>query len=150
MSLFKINATKSYTKLTRISNVYGGGNKLRKPKMKKQSVDSIVKAVRILFRLKKENKAIQDRIIRDIRNFLSKEKKIITNDRSSHKRFSVQKGVIRNFTKFTGKHLCQCLFFNKVAGLRPATLLKKRHWHRCFPVNFVKLLRTIFLQNTSG
>ena len=28
------------------------------------------------------------------------------------------KGVLRNFTKFTGKHLCQSLFFNKVAGLR--------------------------------
>ena len=36
-------------------------------------------------------------------------------------------------------------FFNKVAGLRPATLLKKRLWHRCFPVNFAKFLRTIFL-----
>ena len=40
--------------------------------------------------------------------------------------------------------------FNKVAGLRPATLLKKRLWHRCFPVNFAKFLRTPFLQNTSG
>ena len=30
-----------------------------------------------------------------------------------------------NFAKFTGKHLCQSLFFNKVAGLGPATLLKK-------------------------
>ena len=57
-------------------------------------------------------------------------------------RCSVKKGVLRNFTKFTGKHLCQSLFFNKVAGLRPATLLKKRLWHRCFPVNFVKFLRT--------
>ena len=38
--------------------------------------------------------------------------------------------------------------FNKVAGLRPATLLKKRLWHRCFPVNFAKFLRTPFLQNT--
>ena len=27
---------------------------------------------------------------------------------------------------------------------------KKRLWHRCFPVNFVKLLRTPFLQNISG
>ena len=27
--------------------------------------------------------------------------------------------------KFTGIHLWQSLFFNKVAGLRPATLLKK-------------------------
>ena len=25
-------------------------------------------------------------------------------------------------------------------GLRPATLLKKRLWHRCFPVNFAKFL----------
>ena len=30
------------------------------------------------------------------------------------------------------------------AGLRPATLLKKRLWHRCFPVNFAKFLRTPF------
>ena len=46
-----------------------------------------------------------------------------------------KKGVFRNFTKFTGKHQCQSLFFNKVAGLRP---------HTCFPVNFVKFLRTSF------
>ena len=26
----------------------------------------------------------------------------------------------------------------------------KRLWHRCFPVNFVKFLRTPFLQNSSG
>ena len=26
----------------------------------------------------------------------------------------------------------------------PATLLKKRLWHKCFPVNFVKFLRTPF------
>ena len=63
---------------------------------------------------------------------------------------SVKKGVLGNFTKFTGKHLCQSLFFNEVAGLRPATLLKKRLWYRCFPVNFAKFLRTLFLQSTSG
>ena len=40
--------------------------------------------------------------------------------------------------------------FNSVAGLRPATLLKKRLWHRCFPVNFAKFLRAPFFQNTSG
>ena len=33
---------------------------------------------------------------------------------------------------------------------QPATLLKKRLWHRCFPVSFAKFLRTPFLQNTSG
>ena len=47
-----------------------------------------------------------------------------------------KKVVLRNFTKFTGKYLCQ--------SLRPATLLKKRLWHRCFPANFVKFLRTSF------
>ena len=31
----------------------------------------------------------------------------------------LQKGILENFAKFTGKHLCQSLFFNKVAGLRP-------------------------------
>ena len=40
--------------------------------------------------------------------------------------------------------------FDKVAGLRPATLLKKCLLHRCFPVNFDKSLRIPFLQNTSG
>ena len=52
-----------------------------------------------------------------------------------------KKGVLKNFAKFTEKHLCQSLFFNKV---RPATLLKKRLWHRCFPVNFAKFSRTHF------
>ena len=37
--------------------------------------------------------------------------------RSSHRRCSVRKGVLRNFAKFTGKHLCQSFLFNKVAGL---------------------------------
>ena len=41
------------------------------------------------------------------------------------------------------------LFFNKFAGLRSATLLKKRLWYRCFLVNSAKFLRTPFLQNSS-
>ena len=62
----------------------------------------------------------------------------------------MEKGVLQNFTKFTGKDQCRSLFFNKVAaGLRPATLLKKRLRHMCFLVNFDKFLRTPFLQNTS-
>ena len=35
-------------------------------------------------------------------------------------------------------------------GLRSATLLKKRPWHVCFPVNFAKFLRTLFLHKISG
>ena len=61
-------------------------------------------------------------------------------------RCSVQKGVLKNFTKTTGKHLCQSLFLNKVAALRPATLLKLRLWHKYFPVSFAKFLRTPFLK----
>ena len=56
-----------------------------------------------------------------------------------------KKGVLKDFAKFTGKHLCQSLFLNKVV-----TLLKKRVWHRCFPVSFAKFLRTPFLYNTTG
>ena len=59
-----------------------------------------------------------------------------------------KKGVLKNFSNFTGKHLWQSLFFNKAPGVRPATLLKERLWHRCFPVNFAKSLTTTFLKKT--
>ena len=62
--------------------------------------------------------------------------------RSSRPEVFSKKGVRRNFAKFTGKHLRQS------PETRPATLLKKRLWRRCFPVNFAKFLRTP-LQNTS-
>ena len=71
-------------------------------------------------------------------------------NRSSHRRCSTIKDVLKNFANFTGKHLWQSLFFNKVRGITPATLLKKRLWHKCFPINVAKFLRTPFLQNTSG
>ena len=61
-----------------------------------------------------------------------------------------KKDVLKYFAKSIGKHLCQGLFFNKVAALRSATLLKKRLWHRCFSVNFAKFLRIPFAQKTSG
>ena len=65
--------------------------------------------------------------------------------RSSRPEVFCKKGVLKNFAKFTGKQLRHSLFFNKVAVLRAATLLKKRLWHRCFPVSFVKFLRRRFL-----
>ena len=68
----------------------------------------------------------------------------ICSSRSSRPEVFLKKGVLRNSTKFTRKHLCQSLFFNKVAGFSPATLLKNRLWNGCFPVNFVKFLRTSF------
>ena len=35
-------------------------------------------------------------------------------------------------------------------GFRPATLLKKRLWYRCFPVNVAKFLRTAFFRLPPG
>ena len=61
--------------------------------------------------------------------------------RSSREVF-YEKGVLKHFAKFKEKHLCQSLFFNKVAGLRSE---KKSLSHSCFPVNFAKCLRTAFL-----
>ena len=58
------------------------------------------------------------------------------------------KGVLKNLIKFTRKHLCQSLFFNKVEGIS-LHFLKMRLCHRCFPVNFADFLRTPLLQNTS-
>ena len=57
-----------------------------------------------------------------------------------------EKSPLKNLAKFTGKHLFQSPFFNKVAGLRPKLrpLLKKNLCHRCLPVNFAKILRTLF------
>ena len=45
--------------------------------------------------------------------------------RSSHTEVFCKRGVLKNVTKFIGKHLCQSLFFNKVAVSKPATLLKR-------------------------
>ena len=74
------------------------------------------------------------------------------NIRSSHQRCSIGSGVLRNFAKSTGNYLFQSIFLIKVQawGLGPATLLKKRLWHRHFPVNFAEqFLRTFFSQSTS-
>ena len=72
------------------------------------------------------------------------------------------KAGLKNFAKFTGKHLYWILFlirkmiwktpaleclFNKVAC---STLSKKRLQDKCFPVNFAKRLKTTFLQKTFG
>ena len=79
--------------------------------------------------------------------------------RSSYRRCSTKKGVLKNFAKFIGKHLCQSLIFNNVVGLKPTTLLKKRLWtqacifiqkrlqHNYFPVNFAKIFGILILQS---
>ena len=64
--------------------------------------------------------------------------------RSSREKVFCEKGVLRNLTIIHRKTPVQKSLFNKVPGLRPATLLKRRLWHKCFLVNFVKSLRTLF------
>ena len=44
--------------------------------------------------------------------------------RSSHRRCSTKKVVLKNFTMFTRKHLCWILFLIKLQAFRPTTLLK--------------------------
>ena len=63
--------------------------------------------------------------------------------RSSHWRCSVRKGVLKTFAKFTGKHLCQNLFLNRVTGLRPATLLKRDSGAGAF-LRFCEISMNIF------
>ena len=58
-----------------------------------------------------------------------------------------RKGVLRDFTKFTGKHLCQKIFFNEVACLRPATLLKKS-MAQVFSCEFCKISKNTFFYKT--
>ena len=49
-----------------------------------------------------------------------------------------KKGVFRNFAKFTGKRLCQSLFFNRVADLRPqaCNVIKKETLAQVFSCEF--------------
>ena len=74
LGLFKTNATKDYIKPKRVKNVYHGGKKPRKLKIKKQSEDNIIKSIRNLFRLEKKNETIKNRVIRDVNNLFEQEK----------------------------------------------------------------------------
>ena len=56
-------------------------------------------------------------------------------EKSSRQEVFCEKDVLRNFTKLTGKHLCQSLFFDHVTDSVKGF----------FPVNFAKFLRTPFL-----
>ena len=77
---------------------------------------------------------------------LQKQLPVDVNFRSGRQGVFCKKVALKNFAKLTGKHLCQSLFFDKVARLKSATLLKKRLWHGCFPMNFAKFLATRFLK----
>ena len=57
---------------------------------------------------------------------------------------SVKKDILENFVKFTRKHLCWSLFFNKITDLQLAILLEKRLRHKCFPFEFCKIYKNTF------
>ena len=55
-----------------------------------------------------------------------------------------KKGALKDFAEFTGKHLCQSLFLNKVAGSRPATFIKKESLAQVFSCEFCKIFKKPF------
>ena len=57
----------------------------------------------------------------------------------------LEKGVLRNFVKFKGKHLCQSLFFNKVADLN---FIKKETLEQVFSCEFYKISKKTFFYRT--
>ena len=66
------------------------------------------------------------------------------------RRGSVKKVFLKNLQNSQENTYARVFFsfFKKSCrpfGLRPVTLLKKRVWHRCFPVNSAKFLKTPFL-----
>ena len=70
--------------------------------------------------------------------------------RSNHRKYSLKKTALKNFVKFTGKHLCWIFFYKKVATHRSSNFIKKRFEYRCFPVNTAKFFRTPILKNFSN
>ena len=66
--------------------------------------------------------------------------------RNIHRRCSVRKGVLKNFSNFTGKHLCWSLFLWSCKH-SACMFFKNRLQHKCFSVKFAKLLRIPVLRN---
>ena len=67
---------------------------------------------------------------------------IINRFRSSLPETFSKKGVLKTFTNFTGKHLCQSLFLNKVAGLMPEILAQM------FFCEFCEIFENMFFYRT--
>ena len=70
--------------------------------------------------------------------------------RSSHRRCSVGKEVFLKISQISQENTCSRVSFLIELQAETCSFLKKILWHRCFPLNFAKFLRTPFLQNTSG
>ena len=59
----------------------------------------------------------------------------------------MKKCVLKNFTKFTRKHLRQSLFLNEAAGQDPETLLKKETLAQALCCEFCEVFKnTVFTE----
>ena len=66
--------------------------------------------------------------------------------RRSQRRCSVRKSVVRNFTKFTGKHLSKHLFLMNTYGLLLLVITKSNYYCQLFWINNLFLLsKKLFL-----
>ena len=68
--------------------------------------------------------------------------------RSSRPEVFCKKDILRNFTKFTGKHVCQSLFFNKVAGLSACNFIKKETLAQVFSCELCEISKNTFSYRT--
>ena len=71
--------------------------------------------------------------------------KCIFFSRSSHHRCTIVKGVILNFAKFTGKHLCQVSFFKIKLQVSACNFIKKETLAQVFSCEFCEIFKSIFL-----
>ena len=83
-------------------------------------------------------------------DLVRKLKRLRKNLRSSSSKVVCKKYVLRNFPKFTGKHLSQSLFFNKVAGLSPQLYYKIGYGTGVFLWILRNFWEHLFLKNASG
>ena len=69
---------------------------------------------------------------------------------SSRPEVFCKKSVFRNFAEFSGKHLCQTLFFNNVAGLGPraCNFIKKEVLAQVFSCEFCEISKNTFFHRT--
>ena len=65
--------------------------------------------------------------------------------RHRHRRCFIKDDVPKNFAKFKGKHLCQGLFFNEVAGLEAWNFIKDETLAQMLSFEFCEMFKNTFI-----
>ena len=73
---------------------------------------------------------------------------LTASSRSSRPEVICEKGVLRNFAKFTGKQQCHSLFFNEVADWSLQLFIKKVTLTQLFSSEFCKIFKSTFSYKT--